>query len=155
MRLGLISDTHGRLPDQVLEIFAGVDHILHAGDVGGLGLLGRLERVAPVTVVQGNTDLYPWPTEELLEWDGFRLWMRHIVDPWVWDAALQRDIARRRPDLVLFGHTHEPADFLREGIRFINSGSPTKPRGGSPPSVAVLELGAAGLRLRHISLTAG
>ncbi|RME92548.1 MAG: metallophosphoesterase, partial [Verrucomicrobia bacterium] len=141
MRLGLIADTHGRLPPQVAAVFAGVDQILHAGDVGGLRVIAELERLAPVTVVQGNTDVYPWPEEELVELDGLRLWMRHIVDPWAFDPALRRDLGRWRPDLVVFGHTHQPADLVREGVRFINPGSPTKPRGDSPPSVAVLELG--------------
>lgn len=56
MRLGIISDTHGMLRPEVFEVFAEVDHILHAGDIGELELLTELEALAPVTAVYGNTD---------------------------------------------------------------------------------------------------
>ena len=54
--MGVISDTHGRLDDEVLELFAGVDRIVHAGDVGDERVLARLALVAPVTAVHGNMD---------------------------------------------------------------------------------------------------
>ena len=56
MRLGIISDTHGLLRPEVFDIFAEVDHILHAGDVGPLDILTELEALAPVSAVYGNTD---------------------------------------------------------------------------------------------------
>ena len=56
MRLGVIADTHGLLRPEVFEVFAGVDHILHAGDIGPLDILTELEAIAPVTAVFGNTD---------------------------------------------------------------------------------------------------
>ena len=56
MRLGVIADTHGLLRPEVFEVFAGVDHIIHAGDIGPLDILTELEAIAPVTAVFGNTD---------------------------------------------------------------------------------------------------
>src|SRR5687767_3883988 len=56
MRLGVISDTHGLLRPEVFHAFAGVDHILHAGDVGHAGILTELQALAPVSAVYGNTD---------------------------------------------------------------------------------------------------
>src|ERR1044071_6649787 len=56
MRIGLISDTHGLLRAQVFEVFEGVDHVLHAGDVGEAGILDELAAIAPVTAVWGNVD---------------------------------------------------------------------------------------------------
>ena len=56
MKIGLISDTHGLLRAQVFEVLAGVEHILHAGDVGPVELLDELAAIAPVTAVWGNTD---------------------------------------------------------------------------------------------------
>ena len=56
MRIGVISDTHGLLRPEVFDVFARVDHILHAGDVGPEGILDELEAIAPVTAVYGNTD---------------------------------------------------------------------------------------------------
>jgi putative phosphoesterase len=61
MRIGLISDTHGRLDSRVVEIFEGVDRILHAGDIGGEEILAELGAVAPVTAVLGNTDAFLSP----------------------------------------------------------------------------------------------
>ena len=55
-RLGVISDTHGRLDAAVHEIFAGVERIVHAGDVGAAGVLVELSTIAPVTAVRGNVD---------------------------------------------------------------------------------------------------
>jgi putative phosphoesterase len=56
MRLGIISDTHGLLRPEVFDVFQGVDHILHAGDIGTLDILTALEAIAPVSAVWGNTD---------------------------------------------------------------------------------------------------
>src|SRR5690606_23566081 len=55
-RVGLISDTHGRLRPEVFDIFAGVDRIVHAGDVGDRDILIELAAIAPVTAVWGNVD---------------------------------------------------------------------------------------------------
>jgi len=55
VRLGIISDTHGKLPPEVFEVFEAVDHIFHAGDVGSENILTDLEALAPVTAVYGNT----------------------------------------------------------------------------------------------------
>ena len=49
--IGLISDTHGRLPDEALAAMADVDHIIHAGDIGGPEILHALEALAPTTAV--------------------------------------------------------------------------------------------------------
>lgn len=56
MRIGIIADTHGVLHPRVQDVFAGVDHILHAGDVGGAHILDALRAIAPVTAVAGNND---------------------------------------------------------------------------------------------------
>src|SRR4026208_1469617 len=56
MLIGLISDTHDFLDPRVPSLFKGVEHILHAGDIGRMSILVALERIAPVTAVLGNTD---------------------------------------------------------------------------------------------------
>src|SRR6188768_3047522 len=56
MRIGLISDTHGKLRPAVFERLAGVDLIFHAGDIGSLDIITELETIAPVQAVHGNTD---------------------------------------------------------------------------------------------------
>ncbi|RUM87908.1 MAG: YfcE family phosphodiesterase, partial [Thermodesulfatator sp.] len=56
MKTGIISDTHGTLPEKVLDIFQGVDLILHAGDIGSLHIIKELGSIAPVKAVHGNMD---------------------------------------------------------------------------------------------------
>ena len=56
MIIGLISDTHGLLRPEIARVFAGVDRILHAGDVGKSAVLDGLEKIAPVAAVFGNVD---------------------------------------------------------------------------------------------------
>ena len=138
-RLGLISDTHGTLDPQVVAHFDGVDHIVHAGDVGGPGLLHRLESVAPVTAVLGNTDVYPgWQETELIEVGGHRILVQHIVEPGRLSHEFRQRIRRDRPEVVVFGHTHRPAQEPRDGVLFVNPGSASQGRGGHGRSVALL-----------------
>jgi uncharacterized protein len=81
MRLGVISDTHGLLRPEVFDAFAGVDQILHAGDVGRPDLLTELETLAPVTAVYGNTDgsdlRCTLPKVATLQLDGFEIVVTH------------------------------------------------------------------------------
>jgi putative phosphoesterase len=138
-RIGLISDTHGFLDPQVADHFAGVDHIVHAGDIGWPSLLFELEAVAPVTAVAGNTDNHPaWNLTEVLELSGRRLLVHHIVQPHHLTDELRGRIQRVRPDVVVFGHTHTPRHERVDGVLYVNPGSATQGRCGSPRSVAVL-----------------
>ncbi|HMA43375.1 MAG TPA: metallophosphoesterase family protein, partial [Gemmatimonadales bacterium] len=81
MRLGVISDTHGLLRPEVLDVFREVDHILHAGDVGAWELIVELQAVAPVTAVYGNTDgtelRTRLPQVAALQLDGFDIVVTH------------------------------------------------------------------------------
>ncbi len=56
MIIGILSDTHGLLRQEVIETFIGVDHIIHAGDIDNKAVIDCLENIAPVTVVRGNAD---------------------------------------------------------------------------------------------------
>ena len=56
MKIGVISDTHGYFDPRLPALFAGVDHILHAGDIGRYDIISELENIAPVTAVLGNND---------------------------------------------------------------------------------------------------
>src|SRR4051812_23701518 len=109
-RLGIISDTHDFLDPKVLEIFAGVDHILHGGDIGLPWLILQLEDIAPTTAVLGNTDDpgLRYKQTEVLELASRKFLVHHIVNPRALDDALARRIARERPNVVVFGHTHKP-----------------------------------------------
>ena len=81
MEIGVISDTHGFLDPRVLDIFQGVAHILHAGDIGSAAIIGALNAIAPVTAVLGNNDagLAFKETESILLAER-RFLIHHIVD---------------------------------------------------------------------------
>lgn len=141
VRIGLISDTHGAVPKEALRALAGVERILHAGDVGRAGVLAALEHVAPVTAVRGNTDRDPDVAERLPSFSvtdvaGVRFALTHVRD-----RSLTVDDARRRGcDVYVFGHTHTPQVRVDDGLWVLNPGSPSRPRGGHGHSVAVVEV---------------
>ncbi len=154
-RLGLISDTHGYLDPQGLTHFAGVDHIVHAGDVGRPSVVLELEAVAPVTVVSGNVDSHPdWLDTEVLSLAGRTLLVHHIVRPHRPHPDLLRIMNRVRPDVVVFGHTHERFSEVVAGILYVNPGAAGDWRPGQTRSVAVLswEDGAGDLRVEFMDL---
>ena len=136
-RIGVISDTHGALPDSVEQAFAGVDAIVHAGDVGPGFVLDLLGVIAPVTAVTGNMDLGPTallPLALNVSLGGIHVIVAHRER----DLAGSLDPVRAGARVAVFGHTHVPSIETRDGVLRINPGSPTSPRGGSAPSVAIV-----------------
>jgi len=153
MKIGVISDTHNYLDPMVEKLFAGVEHILHAGDVGLPHILQALERIAPVTAVFGNTDSGLTLKEtELVELAGLKFMVHHIVDVHFPSEIVRSQIARHQPDLVVFGHTHKPYDQAVGKLRFFNPGYAGKSRFGMPRSVALLQCdgGAVEARLEYL-----
>lgn len=144
MRLGIVSDTHGLLRNEVLEIFSGVDHILHAGDVGPLSLLDELAAVAPVTAVYGNTDgaevRARLPRVQQLRLDGFDIVVTHgdqLGSPTP-DALHE---AFPAAEILIFGHTHRPLlTIVDVVVTVMNPGGAGPERFGLPPSVGIMEL---------------
>jgi uncharacterized protein len=111
MKVGLMSDTHGRLDPRVLECFSACDEIWHAGDIGSSEVLEQLASVKPVRAVYGNIDGPDVRNglPEDLEWEsgGMRIYMTHIGGyPGKYDARARREIVRRRPGLFICGHSH-------------------------------------------------
>lgn len=145
--VGVISDTHGLLDLKVPGVFAGVDLILHAGDVGGQPVLSALSSIAPVKAVRGNTDVSGWswdlPEEEVVEVGGARVLLGHK------EAVLLRhhDPVRERFHVVVSGHSHRPVMAWRDGVLYLNPGSAGPKRFALPRSLALLEV-TAGLCLR-------
>lgn len=141
MKLGLISDTHGFLDPRLPKVFHGVDHLLHAGDIGPDRLVAQLESIAPVTVVLGNTDSsnYIKLTETPILGE-FKFLLHHIVNPHDLTPDLEMLIQRTQPHFVIFGHTHRHFDATIKGVRFINPGYAGQPKPGADRSVAILHL---------------
>jgi uncharacterized protein len=139
MKIGVISDTHDFLDPRVKELFADVDHILHAGDIGTVWITFQLEQIAPVTAVLGNNDsTLNFKEVELVELSGRKFLVQHIVDPKTPDEKLRRQIAKHRPDAVIFGHTHKTFDQKLNGTWFFNPGYAGRPRFNQPRTVAIL-----------------
>lgn len=153
-RIGVISDTHGRLDPQVAEIFAGVDHIIHAGDIGAVDVLEALALIAPVTAVSGNvdwssgTELAALPTAAQLDVAGVRFCVAHIRQY----ITRTWDVAEYGVRVVVFGHSHRALIEWRDEILWLNPGSAGAGRFGMPRSVALLEIAGDELRPSIVSL---
>ncbi len=144
-RIGIISDTHGLLRNEVYAAFEGVDEILHAGDVGDPALLTELAVIAPVHAVHGNVD--GWEvravTPEVVELErlGHKLVVIHGHQ---WGSPSVEDLAERYSgySVVVYGHTHRPLIQELDGTLMVNPGSAGQRRFGKPVTVAVLSLTA-------------
>jgi uncharacterized protein len=148
VRIGLISDTHNFFDPEIPRIFATVDHILHAGDIGSPRIILRLEEIAPVTAVLGNTDdpgLH-YRESELVELGGKRFFLHHIVDPHRPAESLATRLASIQPDVVVFGHSHRPFNQLIGKTLFLNPGSAGKARFGLDRTLAILHCSDQGFR---------
>ena len=143
MTVGLISDTHGLICDAALDALAGVDLILHAGDVGSKEVLRALGNVAPVRAVRGNADaaIYgEWLAESIVvEVGGQRLYVLHDID------RLDLDPEEAGLSAVVYGHSHHPAADMVGGVLYINPGSAGTCYQELPGTVALLQIDESGL----------
>lgn len=140
-RIGVISDTHGLLRDGAVAALAGVDLILHAGDVGRADVLQRLREIAPTVAVRGNVDTSPWgltlPETEVVEVEGRLIYVLHDR------GALDLDPRAAGFAAVIVGHSHRPDAAEHNGVLYLNPGS-AGPRRFSLP-----------ITLAHLTVTAG
>ncbi len=158
MWIGVISDTHGVLPPEALDIFGGVDYILHCGDVGDPKVLDDLSIVAPVAGVIGQSDdpaAYPFETVLFRRWFEVGIFVTHrIGDPVNPTRPVKADIERFDPQVVLFGHSLEPFNSRIEQRLFFNPGAAGKKRGRAPRSVGLLEIDGRNVRCEVVPLDA-
>ena len=153
MKIGVISDTHGYLDPKVHTLFDGVDHILHAGDIGPHSLIVELEHIAPVTAVLGNTDFGLTVREtEIVELAGSKFLVNHIVDPHRLEPMLKERVERQKPDAIVFGHTHKPFNETVGGILFFNPGYAGQQRFKLSRSVAIFHCTEGRIRSEYFDL---
>lgn len=149
--IGVISDTHGLLRPAALEALRGVEHILHAGDVGDASILDLLRDVAPVTAIRGNIDVDGpcsyLPATEVVTLDGHTFYMLHDRQ------ALDLDPAAAGFSAVISGHSHKPLLEWRHGVLYMNPGSAGPRRFSLPVSIGLLTIGADGLQPRLVTLS--
>ena len=160
VRIGVISDNHGFLDPEILAIFAGVTHIIHAGDIVDPGILTALETVAPVTAVSGNLDTTgptaSLPTEATGEVGGVRFVVAHKPKRLLKRLAAGKigvGADRARPDLVVWGHLHTPTVLWLDGQLQLNPGTAASPdEEDDGPTVAIVEVAKNGLAVRFVPL---
>ncbi|HEU4322396.1 MAG TPA: metallophosphoesterase family protein [Roseiflexaceae bacterium] len=142
MRLGVIADTHGVLDPRALTALRGVEHILHAGDVGSPQILHDLEVIAPVSAVAGNIDAGTalgrrLPGVLARQFAGVQIFMTHIGGK---PAELAGRLPAPRPQVYIFGHSHTALLEQVGDVLFLNPGAAGRPRFGGGLSVALLTL---------------
>ena len=150
MRIGVISDTHGFVRPEALQALAGVERIIHAGDVGGADVVEALTRIAPVDVVRGNNDkdawgrqLAPWLA---LEFEGVGVHVLHDLN------EIDLDPAAAGFRVVIAGHSHKPRVTERDGVLFVNPGSAGPRRFSLPITLGYLDIEAGAARAEIRSL---
>jgi len=149
--IGIISDTHGCLPQSVSKIFKKTDLIIHAGDIGDPRIIDALEKIAPLRAVRGNMDMGNWARRlrqnETIVINHQRL---HVIHD-VYDLAIKAESEAYQA--VIYGHTHRPQMEKQQGVLYLNPGSAMQPRFGYPPSVALLEVKGDAISARLIDLS--
>ncbi len=109
--IGLLSDTHRFLPDEIIQFFSGVDEIWHAGDVGSTEVIERLSAIAFVRGVYGNIDDHKMrailPEDNIFDIEDAKIYMTHIGGyPGKYEKRAYEIVKREKPDLFISGHSH-------------------------------------------------
>ncbi len=149
-RLGVISDTHGLLRPEAVSALAGVELIIHAGDIGNPRILAELAQIAPVHAVRGNTDRGAWaadlPHNRVVEVGGLLLYVLHDLHT--------LDLSPRAAGFaaVIFGHSHSPHVEHNNGVLYLNPGSAGPRRFTLPVSLAILKIQNGSLNSNLIKL---
>jgi uncharacterized protein len=138
LRVGIVSDTHGLVRPELIENLRGVNHILHAGDIGAIEVLDTLSAIAPVDPVRGNVDRDPWarriPSIREVTIAGLRFLVIHNLH------ELDHEKERSGIDVIVFGHSHMPEIQKRGRALAVNPGSAGPRRFHLPVSMAIVTI---------------
>lgn len=149
-QIGIISDTHGLLRPEAIELLSGSDHIIHAGDVGGLSILSQLSAIAPVTAVKGNCDrgalVQTLPETQIIEVDGKFIYVIHDIH------NMPIDPGAAGIDAVVSGHSHAPRIKHKNGILYVNPGGAGIRRFSLPLGVALLYIEGLNMDAKFIEI---
>ena len=153
MRIGVISDTHGLLRPEAIAALRGSEYIIHAGDIGDPMILDQLAAIAPVTAVRGNVDRGQWtrtiPSTNVLEVGDVTIYVLHILE----DLDLNPEAAGF--SAVIYGHSHEPHQEMKNGVLYFNPGSAGPRRFKLPVSVGRLHIRGTRIRAEIVELSTG
>ncbi len=149
-KIGVISDTHGKLNPQIPTVFKGVDHIIHAGDICGEDVLENLEKIASVTAVKGNMDFgelsFKLSATETIELGNALVYILHIPH------MIDIEPDEKGLNVIITGHTHIPRIETRKNVLYLNPGSATFPKQQSSPTVAFLHIDGTKINAEIIEL---
>jgi uncharacterized protein len=150
MIVGVISDTHGLLRPEAMEMLRGSEHIIHAGDIGAPEIIPALEKLAPVTAIRGNVDQMAWCRKfsetEVVELAGIHIYIIHDVN------AIDLNPKAAGFAAVISGHSHKPHQETKDGVLYFNPGSAGPRRFKLPITVGRLEISGGRLAATVLSL---
>lgn len=150
MIIGVISDTHGLLRPEALELLRGSEHIIHAGDIGSPDIIPALEKIAPATYIRGNVDIQPWARRfaetEVVELAGVHIYVIHDLN------ALDLNPKAAGFAAVISGHSHQPKQQMKDGVLYFNPGSAGPRRFKLPISVGRLQILNGGIEAKILDL---
>jgi putative phosphoesterase len=145
--VGVISDTHGLLRPEALEVLDGVDLIVHAGDIGAPQIIDALRKFAPVWAIRGNVDRGLWAdafsATKIVEVDDLLLFVLHDL------GQLDLDPAAAGFRVVIHGHSHDPKIVEKQGVIYLNPGSAGPRRLRLPISMARMVVGDGQGKAEH------
>ena len=148
MKLGIISDTHGLLREEVIEYLQGCDYIIHAGDVGNKDIIDKLESITKTFVVRGNNDKDEWGLTlseyREIEMDEILIYLVHDK------VDIPKDL--KEVDLVIYGHSHKFSNEKIDNIVYLNPGACGRKRFSLPLSMAIVEVNLDDIRVEKIDL---
>ena len=138
MIVGVISDTHGLLRPEALDLLRGSEHIIHAGDIGEPEIIPALERIALVTAIRGNIDKDTWaqrfPETQVVELGGLHFYVIHDLN------ALDLNPKAAGFAAVISGHSHQAKQETKDGVLYFNPGSAGPKRFKLPVTLGRLEI---------------
>jgi putative phosphoesterase len=149
-KIGVISDTHGIIRPEALKALQGLEHIIHAGDIGSPCVIDELRRLAQVTAVRGNIDNGEWARElsdtAVVKMGEATLYVIHNI--------LNLDLDPRSADFsaVIFGHSHSPSQEEHNGVLFFNPGSAGPQRLSLPVAIGHLTVSGRKVSAEIITL---
>ncbi|MDK2920303.1 MAG: uncharacterized protein PWQ37_3036 [Candidatus Petromonas sp.] len=153
MKLGIISDSHGDTInlEKAVKAMGHIDILIHAGDTYNDAMYLKEKFDLEVVGVKGNTDLFSNGVSEttfklrgkkILLTHGHKYGIKYSLDKLYYKSL------ELNADIVIFGHSHIPCYLEENGVIFINPGSVSRPRGGSGPSYAIMEIKADGVEVK-------
>ncbi len=148
MKIGIISDTHGMLRQEVVQIFQDCEFIFHAGDIGKEKIISELSSGAPVIAVRGNNDKDNWgqklSDETYTKVNNLMIYMIHDL------KESKVSFEKSNIDIIISGHSHIYKEEIKNGICYLNPGSAGARRFGRPATAMVLEMECKVLKIQKI-----